>query len=339
MCVLQAGGGIEAIFWVLLWTKILSLLVFVGYFFYCRLDIAQNSSFSFDYIQKVVKVIPVFFINTLLYVLVCRLDFFVLSFYESPEKIAFYAISYRLLEISMVAVAAICMVLLPKFSLINHTHSRYFLSAARTVMLYFVLIVFFVSLGGILFAYEYVKWFFPTQFDKPVYLSIYFSGIIFICALDYFFSILLHSSNQERADLKALAIGSVIFTLCLLWLVPIYGALGAFLSCAIVPVVQTLAKVNLSTLSVIFHRRMHHIISLLFVLSIATLLALSMSHHGFFYKVIALLVLSTGVLGFLILTKTIKLKRQFSFVSKVFDFTLVSKENNDAKYTATEVAL
>jgi len=337
--VLHTGGGIEAIFWVLLWTKIVSLLVFAAYFIYCRNEIAQASRPNLVFLNDVIKVIPVFFINTLLYVVVGRLDFFVLSFFETPEKIAFYAISYRLLEISMVAVSAICMVLLPKFSLLNHNHPRYFLAVSRTVILYFTLLVFFISLGGTLFAYEYVKWFFPTQFDKPVLLSVFFSGIIFICAVDYCLSIILHSSNQERTDLKAIAIGALVYALCLFLLVPSYGGLGAFAACAIVPLIQMAAKIKLSSFSLMLSNNMRHTLIVITILSVTILIAQTISEHGFFFKVVALFGLSLSVYGMLTAFGVLKLKRQLRFISRVFGVSVASKQKNNTQFSATEVTL
>lgn len=314
--VLAMDGSISDLFWVLLFSKLMSFILFLYCFINLKL-LQSNAQFDMPFIKHVFNVMPVFFLNTILFLVVGRLDFFVLSFYQQVEVVGYYAIAYRVLEICMVAVNAIVMVIYPKLSKILQKRPALFPSACRVMAIYFVLFTALLSIFGIAFSNEYVKWFFPKQYDEPVWLSVLFSMLLVLYAVDHLLSGLLNVSNQQKADLKAMAIGSVVFTICLLLLVPKYDMYGAFLSCLVAPIVQLFFKLFFSKLIFLERKHLVKVFAYAVVITVIFFSVLLINNHVFILKLLWVALFISVLLLLLKGLGLLKVVRQIAFIASL----------------------
>ena len=147
--------------------------------------------------------------STILFAVFSRLDFVVLSMFEPVEVIGYYAIGYRPLEIATMILTAMVMAIFPWISRMYARSQSAFRTSARNVILVFAAGLAVVSVAGVLLAQDYVHLLFSRQFPRPVELTELYMGAVVLVGLDYVASSLLHASDRQRADARAMAFGGV----------------------------------------------------------------------------------------------------------------------------------
>ncbi|WP_269473500.1 MULTISPECIES: oligosaccharide flippase family protein [Methylomonas] len=223
----RQGYDVDALMWVLFLTKSLLWLSYLE----ILSDICPGFLKTLPHgrtLREIFRVVPVFLLNTVLALVISRLDFVVLSLYQSAEVIAHYAIAYRLFEIGMMVITALMTSQFPSLSRrhlqgvsISRAMFRIFLTAFFIVMLPFALGLYFAADG-------YVQLLFPHQYPLAVPLAQVFMLILPLAGFDCAANFMLNAMDRQRDDTLALLFGSLVYGLALLIWVPEYSIYGAF---------------------------------------------------------------------------------------------------------------
>ncbi|WP_062266322.1 oligosaccharide flippase family protein [Endozoicomonas arenosclerae] len=224
--------GIESLIVVLLATRTISFLL---YLVALKRVTVNFSIFKADrnFIGKARSVLPVFLLNTVLALLLSRLDFIILSLFEEISTIGFYAIGYRLFEIASIAISAILSAIYPTLSRAWHVNPAQFRWRVRTFLPGFFFFSIFIALTGFSFAETYVALLFPNQFPHPVFVSQLFLLLIMVHSIDCTLSQILNAMNLQRRDTLTLSLSTPLYLALLYLLVPTMSMNGAFIATAL----------------------------------------------------------------------------------------------------------
>ncbi len=241
---LYRGAEIQELMWVLFATRFFALLFYLHVMrahYGIRLSLKPDS----EILRDTSLVLPVFLMNTLLYLVMTRLDFFMLSLFESVEKVGYYATAYRLLELGMMVWTSCLSALYPRFSKeFSSSGKRYTLLIQRSVRAAFLLLL-PLSLLGFAAADKYVFFLFPKQYPHPVLLCEGFLLCFSIFGLDFLMTAFLNAADLQKEDLKAGFWGGLIYASLLLWWVPAYHLYGALFAKAIATLFQLIYRSRL----------------------------------------------------------------------------------------------
>ncbi len=240
---LQMGGGLVELIWIFFATR---LAAFAAYLLRMR-GTGIISHFELPdraVLGDIFRVLPAFLVGAVLFVVFSRMDFLVLSIYERVEAIGYYAVGYRPYEISIILLTALIMALFPWISRRFVAARIHFRVAVRGLLLLFVGGLAYAALVGILLADTYVYLLFRNQHPHPVLLTQLFMAALVVAGMDYVTSSLLHASDRQAADTRAMAVGGVFNLVLLFWLVPLYGIYGALLAKLGATCVQCVQKLD-----------------------------------------------------------------------------------------------
>ena len=193
-------------------------------------------------LRRTLHLLPSFLAGTLLLALFSRLDFFVLSLYEPVESIGYYAIGYRPYEISIMVLTALLMAVFPRTSRVFAREPRRYARWSREAILGFGGALAVASLFGVLLAHDYVYLLFHRQFPMPVPLTELYMAFVVLAGLDYVVGALLHASDRQQADTRAMVFGGLAQLGLLFALIPGLGIYGAFVAKVAATFVQASLK-------------------------------------------------------------------------------------------------
>ena len=238
---LALGGGLVALVVVFLATRVGALAAYIV----ClrrmhiveRLEVPDRAL-----LRETVRLLPSFFSGTLLFAVFSRLDFIALSVWEPVEQVGYYAIGYRLFEIGIMVLSALVMAAFPWAARVYSRTPRRFPAAARNLIALMAVGIGFVSFAGVLLADIYVKLLFANQFPRPVLLTQLFLAALLLAGVDYVLSALLHASDGQRDDTRAMMAAGVVQVVLLVALIPPYGIYGAFIAKAVGHAIQGLLR-------------------------------------------------------------------------------------------------
>ena len=235
------GGGLEELIWVFFATR---LCAFIAYLVQMKRTGIVDRFVAPDreVLRETLHVLPAFLGGAVLFVVFSRMDFLVLSIYEKVEAIGYYAVGYRPYEICIILLTALIMAVFPWISRRFVAARIHFRVAVKGLILLFAGGLAFASLGGILLADTYVYVLFRNQHPHPVLLTQLFMAGLVVAGMDYVTSSLLHASDRQGADARAMAVGAIFNLTLLFWLVPLYGIYGALLAKLGATLVQCVQK-------------------------------------------------------------------------------------------------
>lgn len=243
---LYSGGGLVALVWVYGASRALTMVI------YLMILTADGRSRprplpSMAVFRSALKVIPTFFVYTVLFVVAARLDYVVMRVVGDYEQLGHYGIAYRAYEIAMLAVAAFMTAVFTRLS-------RRFVAApgrcAKDVQTLFVAVVLVfvpVALVGFGFAGFYVGLLFPKQYPEPVPLTEGFLVLLVLGAVDSLMSSVLLATDRQKSDLRALGWGSLVYAVSLAILTPWLLGVGAVMSLALALLTQATLRIRYVT--------------------------------------------------------------------------------------------
>lgn len=193
-------------------------------------------------LRRTFKVLPVFLWGSIVFTVLSRMEFLVLSVLESVELLGYYAIGYRLFEVFVIILTALVMAMFPWVSRNFVGARKQYLVALRGIVTAFTGGLIVLAAIVVLFAEYYVLWLFPEQYPSPVALSRLFAAALLVAGLDFVASGILHASDQQSPDVRAATVGGALLTVLLLLLIPQWGIYGAFAAKIIATTAQTILK-------------------------------------------------------------------------------------------------
>lgn len=226
MLVLSRNGELKELMWVFLLTRLCALSIYVVLMYRQRILVGIPRP-DLDLITRTFRVLPAFLMGTLLLAFLGRLDFFVLSISEAVEVIGYYAIGYRVFDISIVILSGLIMALFPYLSRKFVQSKLQYRVALRITLLGFAAGLSLFCFIAILFGEYYVLLLFANQYPYPLLATQLFMAILVIAGIDHLCSSLLHSSDMQIEDTRALTLGAFFYVAALFFLVPAVGILGA----------------------------------------------------------------------------------------------------------------
>jgi O-antigen/teichoic acid export membrane protein len=236
------GAQVEALIWVLLLTRSLALVCYLGALYRKRLLGACLPSLRL--LRRVVPVLPAFLAGTVLALLVSRLDYLVLSLHLDATALGHYAIAYRLLEILQMMVAAALTAVFPRIAQAWRI-DRHALGAALRTLMPVALATFCVA-GAVACAgaAPYVRLLFAHQYPQPVLLAQLFALVLPLVALDACLASALLAIDRQAGDMRSLAAGAGAYSVALCLLVPPWLGYGALAALIIAATIQMAVRVH-----------------------------------------------------------------------------------------------
>ena len=197
---------------------------------------------STELLRRTLRVLPVFLWGSIVFTVLSRLDFLVLSMLEQVETLGHYAIAYRLYEVFAIILTAVIMAMFPWVSKSFVGARKHYVVAVHSIAIVFSSGLVLLSANVALFAENYVLLLFPDQYPAPVLMSQLFAAAIFITGMDFLASGILHASDEQTADIRSNTLGGGVLTVLLLALVPAYGIIGALLAKVVSSLTQGILK-------------------------------------------------------------------------------------------------
>ncbi len=234
VAVLWFNGGIIELTLVLLITRFCAWMVYL--LILSRVGVKGHISMpDWSLLYRTLRIVPPFLLATILLILMSRLDFFLLSLLENVQAVGYYAISYRLFEFGMVVTGAVVTTAYPWISKLYTRGAARFRAAIGTFMVFFAISLWPMALAGTLLCELYVKWLFPMQHPEAVLLAELFTLLLVIAGVDALAGAILNGSDRQVDEVRAMLLGSGVFVVLLLTLIPVFGVYGAFISygCAV----------------------------------------------------------------------------------------------------------
>ena len=226
LALLAAGGTLLGLMGVFLLTRLGALVAYLTIL--RRLDIVPRwEPVDFHLLKRTVGLLPSFLAGTLLLAVFSRLDFFVLSLFKPVESIGYYAIGYRPFEVTIMMMTALLMAIFPRVSRVFARTPRRYARWSRDAILGFAGVLAVASLFGVLLAHDYVFLLFSRQYPAPVPLTQLFMAAVVLAGLDFVVGALLHASDRQQADARAMLFGGLAQLTLLLALIPAFGLYGA----------------------------------------------------------------------------------------------------------------
>jgi O-antigen/teichoic acid export membrane protein/serine acetyltransferase len=237
--VLMRGGDVFGLTLVLFGTR---TVAFVFYLVALAGPLGIRLPFpDFGLLRRVGSVIPVFAAQTVLGLVVSRLDFITLSLYRrvvTMEDLGYYAIAYRFFEIGLLAVSGVLLAWYPAMSRRYATSRSDFVRHVTLELEGVVLFLLPVVLIAAAMADPYVRILFAAQYPVPVPLARLFALTLLAAGADMFLSTAINAADRQRLDLDAQAVGAAWYGLALIVLIPVLGLYGAWLATLTTFVVQ-----------------------------------------------------------------------------------------------------
>jgi O-antigen/teichoic acid export membrane protein/serine acetyltransferase len=227
--VLYIYSDIVPVIWVLFFTRIGALL---AYFEVLQKEGIQPLQRLPDValIKRTFKVILPFLLNSILLLVISRMDFIILSLYETIDQIGLYAIGYRLFDISLLVITAVLSASFPWISKKFVGSSQHFNVAIKALLITLIMVLWPLSMLGYAGAEWYVYLLFPGQYSEPVLLTQLFMLLLAIGGIDLVLASILHATDHQVKDTRALVMGSIVYCVLLVILIPIWSIYGALMS-------------------------------------------------------------------------------------------------------------
>jgi len=242
LLILKLGYGIAPLMGVLLLTRTLAL---VCYLYQLKgLKLIKTPRFDGAFFKRSTKVMPVFLANTILCLLVSRLDYIALSFFESFENIGYYAIGYRLFEIFSIVINSVLSACFHIFARQHAVNWFKFRTSFRVFFPALILTLTLVTLTCTFLAPTYVKLLFSNQWPNAVFITQLFSALILLHGMDYSLSQMLNAMDRQRQDTMVLTLSVPVYAITLLAFIPTNGIIGAFLASATTMLFQTTLRLK-----------------------------------------------------------------------------------------------
>jgi len=326
--VLWLDGGLAGLIWAFFFTRLGSCIAY--------LHIMKQSGIveRFEWpnlalLRKTWNLLPPFLIGALLFVVLSRMDFLVLSIFEQVEVIGYYAIGYRLFDISIIVLTALIMAIFPSISKKFVGARLHYLVAVKNMILLFAVGLAMLCFAGALFSEYYVSILFAKQFPHPVFLTQLFMAALLIAGLDFVASGVLHASDLQTPDTRAMAVGGVINLVLLFGLVPIFGIYGAFIGKMIATTVQGVIKFRIIEQSVGRLWQAVDFYRVAILVAMLATLALVFLNSGFFAKVGISLVVLFGVPVLLVLLGILQPLKLLRFYVNPYRMQLAAEQNSE----------
>lgn len=240
---IKNGMGLVPLFWIAFWGR-----VFAGTVYFFNLKKIFGHRWIIRPERKIVRELivssPVFFINSILFLLVSRADFIILSKYTNPGEIGYYSVGYRVLDFAVMFVTAFVGAVYPHLSKADQgeynnclpgNYSLICIKSAKIITAATIPLCMTVYM----LAEPFVLIIFPNQYPGSVIMLKILICCAFFAGIKLLTTGILFSSSRQNEDLVALASGSAVYIIALFVLVPVYGAVGAAIACIVEAVFQS----------------------------------------------------------------------------------------------------
>lgn len=241
---LSQGYGLVSLVWVLFATRSFALLIYL-----CVLYKTSAQSFlvlpKIKILMQALKVAPPFLLAMVLTLVMSRMDFIVLSIFQTIEQIGHYAVAYRMYEIGLLIVSAFLTAIFPTIAKQYLGTRSHLIVAIKNFFIFVGSVLIPVTLCGLFLAEYYVNYLFPNQYPESVLLTQLFMLLFLLAGLDLTASAVLNAVDEQGKDVRAILWGSSIYTGILFLLVVPFGVYGAFAASATAVSVQFIIKLRL----------------------------------------------------------------------------------------------
>lgn len=222
---------------VLVASRIVSLFCYLSVLVRLKV-LTTESRICRRFISGARAVLPVFLLNSMLVLILSRLDFILISFLGTIEVIGYYAIAYRLFEIVGIASNAVISAIYPYWARTFEVNKALFIRHLRV----FSSLTFFVTLCAGAFAFCLAEWYvgllFPSQFPEPVVATQLFMLLLVPMCIDQILTQGLNAANQQDKDTRVLTFSAPLYALSVIVFFPLFGLVGAVLANGIVLLFQ-----------------------------------------------------------------------------------------------------
>ncbi|HAC34683.1 MAG TPA: hypothetical protein DCF45_09225 [Gammaproteobacteria bacterium] len=191
---------------------------------------------------RIRTVLPTFLTGAMLFVVLNRLDFLVLSIFEDAAVVGYYAIAYRLLEISTIVLTALIMAVYPTIARNFVDDKLRYRVTVRNITAFFAVALVALSVVGVVFSEYYVSLLFSQQYPTPVLLTQLYIACLLIIGLDFVASGILMASDEQGGEVRSTAFGGGSSVLFLFTLIPMFGMYGAFIARVTATLIQLVVK-------------------------------------------------------------------------------------------------
>jgi O-antigen/teichoic acid export membrane protein len=140
---------------------------------------------------------------------------------------------------------ALLMAVFPKVSRGYAQAPRHYAASARMQVLAFAGALCAAGIVGVLLAPDYVQVLFARQYPRPVAATQVFMAALLLAGLDFVLGALLHASDRQHADTRAMLFGGLAQLTLLFVLVPRFGLAGAIAAKLAATAVQSGIKLAL----------------------------------------------------------------------------------------------
>ncbi len=199
---------------------------------------AGTARIDFSFIKELLGICRIFFAISLCSTLINRVDFVLLSKLRSFKEVAFYTASYRVLDICVLIASTLIFVIFPFLSRLYYVSTVETLEATKKFIKYLsILVIFLVSLV-FSFAGQIITLFYSKNYEVSVGILRILIFTAFFLSLDQVFAGLFIISNNQKLDLKVLLVGTFIYLMLLLALIPPFGYYGAAIATVLAMICQ-----------------------------------------------------------------------------------------------------
>lgn len=224
--VVQTGGNIVDLVWVLLATRVAS---FVAYLFVLivRAGVIPTPLPSRELMRGALHVMPVFFVHLVLLMVLVRMDYIVLSLFVTDAEVGYYTIAYRVYEVPLLLATAFTTAVFPSLARQFAYAPARLAATARLAFMAAIALAIPLSALGYAMSDVYVAWLFAGQYPEPVPLARCYALVLVLGVMDLFMSSLLHATDRQKDDLFCISCGSAVYAVGLVALIPAFGGYGA----------------------------------------------------------------------------------------------------------------
>ena len=235
--VLVAGWGLTA-----LWAAFLAarLAVMVSYLARRELrDAFRPTAIRMSCLRSWLRESPAFLGVLGLSSLISRLDFLLLSQLATLAAVGIYGTAYKIYEVALLVPALTAVVLFPVFSRLHAASDARLKVLATRVARLFALVGLPCALIGAFIAQPLMDMLFGSAYatsGAPALRLLIFAPLI--AAIDQLLTTLMLAAQQQRNDVRVLAITVTVYAVLLVALVPTFGVVGAAAATLATGVVQ-----------------------------------------------------------------------------------------------------
>lgn len=188
------------------------------------------SAVRFSLIRKIIVITFPFAFVSLLVSIITNIDTYMLGIWRTSAEIGIYSAAQRLYQFPLAIPALLSMAMFPMLARFSISESTKLKNVLEKTLSAIILLAIPIAFGGVILAKKIVIIFLGIEYLRAASVL----QILMITTLITFPSIILSSAifavNEQKIFFKASGIGALINILLNLFLIPLWGAIGAAIS-------------------------------------------------------------------------------------------------------------